>query len=157
VSSTAFRKEKQVANFGPQLWIPRFLREGSCATLQSQMSARSAPLSLVVKRRLLSADVEEARDRLKLVMSDAIAQSGLFQDEAEGRLSLFLAHLWDDFEPVLNKLPVQRDASKLGLSGIIPVPQPRPADLGLVHESKKSKAGRPRKDGSTQVEERPAI
>jgi hypothetical protein len=60
---------------------------------------------LIVNRRLITTQVEEARDSPKQARSNEISQSGMFRHEAEGLLSLFLAYLWDDFELVLHHLP----------------------------------------------------
>ena len=65
------------------------------------MNAKSETYSLVVKRPIVTQAVAEARETLKHALSDAIAQSGLYRDEAEGRLSLFFGYFWDDFELII--------------------------------------------------------
>lgn len=80
--------------------------------------------SLIVKRHLTTPEVEKARAELLAAFDAACAQSGLTRDEAEGRLSLFVAYLWDDLEPIVRRLPREK-TGRLSRFGIAPEPKPR--------------------------------
>jgi hypothetical protein len=113
-----------------------------CYTSSPMNSPGSEPLTAVMRRRLVTPEVKESRDAFVEALSDAVRDSGLFRHEAEGRLSLFLAYLWDDLEPIVNRLPVARFTERLALETM---------------PTRKEKRGRPRKDDPTPTEEWAAL
>ena len=73
--------------------------------MSAQIHSNEQHRPLVVKRHLTTPEVERARAELLAAFASACAQSGLTRDEAEGKLSLFVAYLWDDLEPIVKRLP----------------------------------------------------
>jgi len=98
------------------------------------------PRPLVVKRHLTTPEVERARTELLAAFAAACAQSGLTRDEAEGKLSLFVAYLWDDLEPIVKRLP-RPPIGRVSRFGLTPEKKPR---------AKTGKRGRPSKRSSRE-------
>lgn len=69
-----------------------------CATLRKAMSAE-------VNRRLVTPEVEEAKEALLRAITDSLAASNFTRNDAEAKVSMFLCLMWEDLAPTIRRLP----------------------------------------------------
>lgn len=81
------------------------------------MSTATLPLDPPSKRRLVTPEVEEAKEYLMRAIAESLAASNFTRNDAEAKFSLFLCLLWDDLAPTIRRLPEIRrsEGSDLGL------------------------------------------